>query len=98
MAFRVIDSKAIQKKFLRLYRKAKKLGLGPAVRTAVKDIYQHLAVDPKSFGEPIYHLAHAKLEIYVRLYQPLVVHYGIHQDQDLVFIKAIDWLPGREQE
>jgi hypothetical protein len=65
------------------------------VLAAMRTIDNHLRSDPRVFGEPKYHYRALKLELRVAIEPPLVVHFTVHDEQPLVFVKTLDALPGQ---
>jgi hypothetical protein len=69
--------------------------LGQSVLSALKRVDARLHVDPHIYGEPKYHYRALKLELRVAIEPPLVVRYTVHDQQALVFVKAVEPLPGQ---
>ena len=68
---------------------AKKSGKGQRFLTALKAVYDRLQKDPKVFGERLYRLPALRLVVYVGIVNPLVVHYGVHEEKPLVFLRNV---------
>lgn len=69
--------------------------MGSAVVAALQRIDHRLQSDPRSFGEPKFRYAALKLELHVGIDPPLVVRYTVHDEEPIVFVKAIEPLPGQ---
>src|SRR5262249_36463518 len=93
--YRVIYSESVQTSLKNLSAKAAEKGLKQAVLSAIRTIDQRLHADPRLFGEPKYHHRALKLELRVGIEPPLVVHYTVHDEQPLVFVKTLQALPGQ---
>ncbi len=65
------------------------MGVGPAFVAAWESAFHRLETDPWSFGELFKHLKHAKLKVHVRLLKPLLIEFGIHEEQPFVFIAKV---------
>jgi hypothetical protein len=96
MPYRLSYSQAIREKLKQLAVEAKELGLANAFQSAAKTILARLQSDPLEFGEPQYSHAEAKLLVRVAIVQPLVVYFGVHVPEEIVFIKDFLLLTGRE--
>jgi hypothetical protein len=93
--YRVIYSEAVRPVLIELHARAALKGLEQNVLSAIRTIDNRLHADPLFFGEPKYHYRALKLELRVGIEPPLVVHYTVHDEQPLVFVKAISSLPGQ---
>jgi hypothetical protein len=80
--------------FKDLLRTAVRLGIGKKTFAAAKSIVQRLENAPTEFGEPLYRLPALKLHVYVGIVPPLVVHYAVHDEMPLVFVKGVAPMPG----
>jgi hypothetical protein len=72
----------------RLHRAAVQAGTGQEFISAFKQILERLEKDPLIFGEPLYHLSALKLAVRKGAIAPLVVVYGVHDEQPQVFIRG----------
>jgi hypothetical protein len=79
-----------------IHRRARELGVAPAVLAALRTINRRLQDEPTTFGEPLYPLT--TLQLYVRhaAVRPLSVTYGVHQQRPLVIVLQMHlmWVPG----
>jgi hypothetical protein len=92
--FRVIYSESVRQAFRTLHSRAVQHGLGEAVLAAAKAMNEQLGTDPRTFGDPNYSLQAMRLDVYVRVLPPLVVHYAVHKTKDLVIVRRILPAPG----
>ena len=60
---------------------------------AMLQIISRLEKDPFNSGEPTYRLSTLNLQLRTIVVAPLVVHYGVHDDEPLVLIRAVQALP-----
>lgn len=76
------------KTFLReLYGQYAATGSEKAFLQLLRRMYERLRRDPLTFGEPLYRLPALKLLIRQAAIAPLVVVYGVHEEQPHVFIR-----------
>ena len=64
-----------------------KKGKGKQFLDALRALNDRLRNDPKGFGEALYRLPALNQVVYVAVVTPLIVHYGIHEEKPLVFIR-----------
>ena len=93
VAFRVVYSESVRNRIKALGKRARQVGVGPEFLAAVKAVDAALRRSPETFGDPSYHLAAARLTIYVRIYEPLLVTYSVHRDKPIVFLRSIEPFP-----
>jgi hypothetical protein len=93
--YRVIYSESVRNALKDFHASAAQVGLGPNVISAMRRIDDRLRSDPHIFGEAKYRYRALKLELRVAIEPPLVVHYTVHEEQPLVFVKALQALPGQ---
>src|SRR5260370_19461164 len=93
--YRVVYSESVRNALKDLDARAVPKGLGPSVLAAMRTIDHRLHLDPHVLGEPKHHYRALQLELRVAIEPPLVVHYTVHAEQPLVFVKAIKALPGQ---
>jgi len=77
-----------------LTRRAIEAGIEARVLAALKVIGQRLESEPARFGEALFHLEAARLQVRMGIENPLVVYYALHQDQPWVFVQRIHPLSG----
>ncbi len=82
-------SQHVTARFKELQRRAAQLGIGNQTLAAMRTLIARLQSDPHSCGEPLFRLPTLKLMIRVVLVPPLVVHFAVHEDMPLVFLKGI---------
>jgi hypothetical protein len=92
---RVVYSESVRNQLKALHARAVRQGRGADLLSALRRIDDRLHSDPRLFGEPKYHYRALKLTLRVGIDPPLVVHYTVHDEQPLVFVKAIRSLPGQ---
>ena len=85
--FRVVYSEKVRNQFLAIVKKAALAGLRKLVLDTAKAIHQNLQDQPREFGEILYHLEEAKLEVRLGVKAPLAVIFGVHEEQPVVFVK-----------
>lgn len=79
--------------FVHFYAEPFLEGRGEQCREAIRTIFHRLARMPNELGEPLYQLTGLRLRVRLVVMDPLVVHFAVHEDLPLVFIKAVDLLP-----
>ena len=84
--YRVVYSGTARIALKELLRKAKDLGRLTEVEAALKRIDGFLQTQPAAFGEPEYELRHAHLQVRKGVVSPLVVTYGLDEENHLVHI------------
>lgn len=90
-AFRIVLSAHVRNKLKELHRRARDAGRGRQVISAFERILTQLRSAAFEFGEPRFVLTHLNLEVRVGIVPPLLVAYGVHREQRIVFIQ--DFLP-----
>jgi hypothetical protein len=93
--FQVSYPEAVRNHLKRLHAKAAQKALEQSVLDAVRRIDHRLRSDANVFGEPKYHYRALKLQLRVAIEPPLVVHFMVHDEQPLVFVKSLRALPGQ---
>jgi hypothetical protein len=91
-SFHVRSSENIAKAFRRLYRRAKREGRATAFMAAARELGHRLVNAPFELGEPLYRLPALRLQVRHAAVGPLLIHFGVHEDKPLVFIKFVDLL------
>lgn len=87
--FHVSSSAHVLDLFKRIQADEIKAGRGEEFVQALFALHDRLRDDPKGFGESLFRLPALKLVVYVGILVPFVVHYGVHEDKPLVFIKSV---------
>lgn len=90
--YRVSMSGETKTEIRRFHRQAVEAGNGQQFLSAYRRICNQLKQSPKVFGEPLYHLPALKLAIRMGVIIPLVVVYGVHDEQPHVFIRGFEVL------
>ncbi|MCE9532302.1 MAG: hypothetical protein K8T89_14450 [Planctomycetes bacterium] len=84
-----VSMSQFQKSRLRhLHQQAEDSGRGQRFLIAYREIVRRLQRDPRVFGEALYTLTTLRLEIRQAAIHPIVVDYGVDEDQKVVFIKG----------
>lgn len=52
----------------------------------------YLSLDPRSFGEPLYHLPALNMQVRTCVVRPFVVHYAVLRERPIVVLKGVDLL------
>jgi hypothetical protein len=88
VVYQVIMSEQTKATLKQLHRQAFARGTGQQFLDALRQIIMHLRNDPLTFGEPLYRLPMLKLAVRQGMIDPLIVDYGVHEDQQLVFLSG----------
>jgi hypothetical protein len=88
------SSKRVNDAFRALYERACQLGLEEKFLSAARIIVDRLRSDPLEFGEARYRYRRVNAEVRIASIPPLVVHYAVHEQQRVVFMKEIGPFPG----
>jgi hypothetical protein len=91
--YQVVYSEVVRNSLKELHARAAQNGREQDVLSALQTIDRRLHSDPLVFGEPKYHYRALRLELRVGIEPPLVVHYTVHEELPLVFVKAFKALP-----
>ena len=59
----------------------------------IRRIWQQLSLNPVEFGEPLYRLPALRLQVRHGAVGPLLIHFAVHENRPLVFIKSVTLLP-----
>jgi len=92
-SYRIELSGVILQEFRELLRRAVWEGRGQQFREALHTIFHRLSRRPDELGEPLYQLHALRLQVRAVVVRPLAVHFAVHQDRRVVFIKSVDLLP-----
>jgi hypothetical protein len=76
--------------FRKIFERANARGMGQRVLDIGKEIDERLRADPIGFGDPLYHLRESRLDVFSRAISPLVVTYGVHQEERVVFVSHFE--------
>jgi hypothetical protein len=91
--YRLAISDEIAKTIGRFQYQASLEGRGEVFLQALREIVDGLIHRPRELGEPLYLLSALRLHVRLVVVGPIVVHFAVHEDLPLVFIKAVDLLP-----
>jgi hypothetical protein len=91
--YRVEFSGMIEQELRELLRQAVWQGRGPQFREALRKVFHHLVRQPNELGEPLYRLTNLRLHVRHVAVGPLVIHFAVHENYPLVFIKSVALLP-----
>jgi hypothetical protein len=84
--YRVVYPEVVRHGLLRASERAAELGLQPDFLAAAKAVEARLQSDPLEFGEPLYTLRHAGLEVRAGAFNLLGVRYGVDRARRLVYV------------
>jgi hypothetical protein len=90
--YQVKLSKKIVKAIKELHEQAATQGRGQRYLASLETIHHRLQKDPRNLGEPLYRLPALKLLVYQAIVSPVAVHYGVHEEKPLVFLKGVQLL------
>jgi hypothetical protein len=90
--FKVVYLKSVREKTQASYRRFRRKGLQRSFVTAAATIDKELRSDPRGFGDPCYSIPDLELDIFVRAVHPLLVYYGVHQTEPVVFVNFLETL------
>ncbi len=74
---------------IQLFQKALLTGNEKRFIAAFRKVHDQLQRRPHEFGEPVYRLAALRLMVYTGAVDPIVVDYGVHEEQPLVFVRLV---------
>jgi hypothetical protein len=58
-------------------------------RRGIQTIHNQLTDHAREFGELLYHHRHAMLAVRLAVIRPVVVYWGVHHFQEIVFVKDL---------
>jgi hypothetical protein len=90
--FQLDISGSIAEVLRQLQRQASREGRGKAFLAAVRKAIDRLRRDATAFGESIYRLPALRLQVRLAVVGPLGIHFAVHEDRPLVFIKSVKLL------
>ncbi len=61
---------------------------------AMRAIEDRLHSDPESWGDPLFEYTAARLRNYQANHEQFIVHYAIHRDRTVVFVRSIELMSG----
>jgi hypothetical protein len=91
--YRLVISQAIAAEVGQLQYRASLEGRGEEFLQSLRTIIDGLLHRPRELGEPLYQLNALRLQVRHVVTGPVVIHFAVHKDRPLVFIKAVDLLP-----
>jgi hypothetical protein len=86
--WKVYLSRAVADSLLHIQRQATEEGRGEEAVAAFRQIVNRLHSDPWGLGEPLYRLPGLRLMVRSVALRPLVVHFGVSEEQRLVYIRS----------
>jgi len=86
--YRVGMSSETRTEVLHLHQEALEKGKGQPFLRAFRQIIERFRNDPRDFGEPLYRLPALHLQVRQAVILPLVVVFGVHEEEPLVFIRG----------
>jgi len=91
--YRLVISQVIAKELGQFQHRASLEGRGEQFLQALRTIIEGLVHRPNELGEPLYQLNALRLQVRPVAVRPIAIHFAVHKDRPLVFIKAVDLLP-----
>src|SRR4051812_46972699 len=94
--FRVVYSGMAREELKSVVAKAARHSteLGRRATHAARVIADHLARDPRTFGEPTHFLTELELEVRLGVVDPIAVSFAVHDRQRLVFVTGFRLMSG----
>ena len=92
LIYEVRLSQQIKQKIIDLHQQAILRGEGQRFLDSLRAIHNRLRQDPTNFGEPLYRLPALRLLVYQVVVSRIAVHYGVHEEKPLVFLKGVQLL------
>jgi hypothetical protein len=92
-SFKVAYSEAVKNALKDLVERAAREGYGKQILAALKTIDEQLRSNARKFGDPLYNLPKAKLQMMHRLLAPLVVYYAVHLEKPVVIVRRFKPFP-----
>jgi hypothetical protein len=86
--YHVSMSQVQRARLLQLRQEQDALGRGPRFVAAFREIIRRLQRDPLVFGEELFTLPIAQLNVRTAAIHPIVVDYAVHEERKLVFIRG----------
>jgi|SRR6266478_280422 len=90
---RLVISQVIAKEIGQLQYQASLEGRGDQFLQALRTIVDNLAHRPRDLGEPLYELNVLRLQVRSVAVRPVALHFAVHMDRPVVFIKSVNLLP-----
>ena len=94
MEFRVSYLPLAMTKLRRIEERAKELGILDRILADYKEIESRLNSDPRTFGNLSHQFQQMKMQAYVGIAIPIVVHYGVHDEAPVVIVRDVKVLSG----
>jgi hypothetical protein len=92
--YRLDFGQAVRNELRVLASRATRKGLLASLTAALRDMVQHLEVDPADWGDPVRLYPVFGWLLYQRAVTPLHVSYGVDEGNKIVYIKSIRPFPG----
>jgi hypothetical protein len=90
--FAIDASEQVRQDLKKLIQEGDERGQGAKTRMSLQLIFHRLHNDPLSFGEPTNYLKHLHLDVPIAVVAPIVVHFAVHAEQELVLLKKVQML------
>ena len=91
--FEVVYLKNVRMSMVEILKRGRTSGMEREVFDAAQLIDTQLRANPREFGDPLATLVGLKLDLFSRGVKPLIVFYGVHQVERLVFVNKIRVVP-----
>jgi hypothetical protein len=76
-----------------LHKYAKEVGLGDICIDALKFALHRMRYDPLAFGELVKRRPKSELVFHVRIVEPLLFEFAIHEETHKVLIQCVQFMP-----
>src|ERR1700730_14916751 len=96
-SFRVVYLGKVREKLKEILQKAKKVGKLERCAQALLEMNRRLAQDPLGLGELKATLRRMNVLVHVGFVRPLLVEFGVQEQQRIVFVKRIEAVTSLEQ-
>ena len=87
--YRVDYSGSMKDQLKSLLWKAGQAGLSDRIRNLIREIEGHLELHPTTWGDPSYRLHKLGITIYARIFDQMLVLYGVHDTENIVWLTRI---------
>jgi hypothetical protein len=94
--YRAVYPELVKQKLWQLSETARQRRLSTEFLSVLRAIDHRLQSDPGNFGEVIYHLKNAQLEVRHGVYGFLSVHFAVDAIRLLVYVHQVEMMSGRE--
>lgn len=87
--FKVVYFKIVKEKTQQAYRRFRQRGREESFFEGCGDYRPGVVHGPARLGDPWFTYHELKLDVFVRAVKPLVVYYGVHQTEPVVFVHSL---------